>query len=538
MNSEHPITASAAQQMNRSVVEGVFLPGRPAVRAGPVEVLLAAAERKPDRELLRWPGGGRMRVGEFADRALRWATVLAQEGVTHRARVASFCTNSAEFMALQYGTYAAGAVEVPVNSELRGPMLGAILADCEPMLIVVDGDLADIVAEHLPSQARMLVLDEALAARVGAAERAEPVVSEPADLALILYTSGTTGPSKGVMLPHGYLPSVASNWIAAAGVGPADVTYCANQFFHIDAHIIAAMCLMSDSVYGFAKRFSASRFWDDAAEMGSTWFLMVGAMASAIVARRGTDAPRHSFRVGLCGPIVPEVFDYFEDQLGIPMQQIYGQTEAGGVTCTTHDRNRRGSIGWPCMGLDVGIVDEFDEPVPVGEKGRLVYRPREPLLMTYGYWRRPDATAAACRNLWWDSGDWGRLDEEGFVWFEGRVSDSLRRRGENVSAFELESAINAAPGVRASAAVAVPDELGGEDEVKVFLIRDEHVAWDSGAFFAYCERNLPRFAVPRFVELVSDEEFVRSPGNGSIQKHLLPKDNTPGTIDRRQFSGG
>jgi carnitine-CoA ligase len=380
----------------------------------------------------------------------------------------------------------------------------------------------------------MLVLDRALTARVGEARPAEPVIAEPAELALILYTSGTTGRSKGVMLAHGYLPAVASNWVAAAGVGPGDVAYCANQFFHIDAHVIGAMCLLSDSVYGFAKRFSATRFWDQAAEIGSTWFLMVGAMASAVVARQPTELPQHTFRLGLCGPIVPDVFDYFEDRLGIPMHQIYGQTEAAGITCTTHDRNRRGSIGWACMGLDLGIVDESDEPVPVGETGRLVYRPREPLLMTYGYWRQPEATASACRNLWWHTGDWGRIDEDGFVWFEGRVSDSLRRRGENISAWELESTINAAPGVRASAAVSIADELGGEDEVKVFVIRDEDVEWDPAAFFAYCEDNLPRFAVPRFVQLVSDDQIVRSPGNGSIQKHLLANENTPETIDREQ----
>jgi crotonobetaine/carnitine-CoA ligase len=521
-------------ESDRSVAEGVFLPNHQPVRAGPVEVMLASVARDPGRDLFRWPGGGRMSVGEFADRALRWAGLLHAEGVRASDRVASFCTNSAEFMALQYGTYAAGAVEVPINSELRGPMLRAVLEDSEPALIVVEEQFRDVVAEQLSGDTRMLVLDDALTGRLDATDPAEPVINDAADLGTILYTSGTTGASKGVMLPLGYLPSVASNWIAAAGVVPGDVSYCANQFFHVDAHVIAAMCLLSDSVYGFAERFSATRFWDDAMGLGSTWFLMVGAMASAVVARHADEPRANGFRFGLCGPIPPEVFGYFEDQLGIPMYQIYGQTEAAGLTCSTEQGNRRGSIGWACMGLDVAIVDEFDEFVTTGQTGRIVYRPREPLLMTYGYWRRPDATAAACRNLWWHTGDWGHMDEDGFAWFEGRISDSLRRRGENISAWELESTINAAPGVRASAAVAVPDELGGEDEVKVFVIRDEHVEWDPAAFFVYCEDNLPRFAVPRFVQLVPDEQIVRSPGNGTIQKDRLPKQNTPETIDRQQ----
>jgi crotonobetaine/carnitine-CoA ligase len=512
----------------------VFLPNRQPVRAGPVEVMLASAARDPDRDLFRWPGEGRMSVREFAERAFRWAAVLRDEGIAPGERAASFCTNSAEFAALQYGTYAAGAVEVPINSELRGPMLQTVIANSEPAIIVVEAGLSDIVAEQLSGQTRMLVLDDALAARIGATEPAQPTINDPAALGTILYTSGTTGQSKGVMLPLGYLASVASNWNAAAGVTPGDVAYCANQFFHIDAHVIVAMCLLSDSVYGFAQRFSATRFWDEATEIGATWFLMVGAMASAVVARHAPRPAPHNFRAGLCGPIVPEVFEYFEDQLGIPMYQIYGQTEAAGLTCSTPQGNRRGSIGWACMGLDIGIVGESDELVATGATGQIVYRPREPLLMTYGYWRRPDATAAACRNLWWHSGDRGRMDEDGFLWFEGRISDSLRRRGENISAWELESTINAAPGVRASAAIAVPDELGGEDEVKVFVIRDESVEWNPVAFFAYCEDNLPRFAMPRFVQLVAEDQVVRSAGNGTIQKKMLPRQNTPETIDRQQ----
>jgi crotonobetaine/carnitine-CoA ligase len=190
------------------------------------------------------------------------------------------------------------------------------------------------------------------------------------------------------------------------------------------------------------------------------------------------------------------------------------------------------------MGFDVRIVDEFDEPVPLGETGRIIYRPQEPLMMTYGYWRKPEVTAEACRNLWWHTGDLGRLDEDGCLWFEGRLSDSLRRRGENISAWELEATVRGAPGVRSCAAVAIRDEIGGEDEVKVFLTLEEDGGeWDPAGFFAYCEENLARFAVPRFVEIVSEEQIVRGPGTGAIQKHLLPKQNTPHTIDREQVLG-
>jgi crotonobetaine/carnitine-CoA ligase len=519
--------------LRRSVADGVFLPNHRPVRAGPVEVLLAAAERNPDRDLFRWPGGGRMTVGEFCDRALRWATLLRAEGARPQDRVASFCANSAEFVALQYGTHAAGCVEVPINSELRGPLLRSVLDDCEPALIVADADLADIVAEHVPTGTRLLVLDDGLVGAVGAADPADPVISPLDELSLISYTSGTTGPSKGVMLPAGYLPCVATSWIAALELTSSDVSYFSSPFFHIDAHVLNAAALMSDSVFGFTRRFTVSRFWSEAAELGSTWCLLVGSMGSALVARRPPEPPRHGFRFGVCAPIMPETFAYLQDELGIHLYQLYGQTEADHVTFTTGDRNTRGSAGWACMGFDVRIVDEFDEPVPVGEVGRIIYRPKEPLMMTQGYWRKPEATAEACRNLWWHTGDLGRFDEDACLWFEGRLSDSLRRRGENISAWELESVVREAPGVSAAAAVAIRDEMGGEDEVKVFVVLADGAEWDSPAFFAHCEENLPRYAVPRFVQLVTEAQVVRGPGTGAIQKHLLPKGNTADTIDRQ-----
>jgi carnitine-CoA ligase len=216
--------------------------------------------------------------------------------------------------------------------------------------------------------------------------------------------------------------------------------------------------------------------------------------------------------------------------------QLYGQTEADGVTYNTRGRNRRGSAGWACCGFDVRIADEHDVPLPVGEVGRVIYRPHEPHQMTIGYWNRPDATAACSRNLWWHTGDLGRVDEDGFLWFEGRASDSLRRRGENISAWELERALRGAPGVRSAAVIAVADDIGGEDEIKAFVSLAEGVEWDADRFFAYCAESLPRFAQPRFVELMAEEDFVRGPGTGAIQKHLLPRSPSEHTIDRLEVA--
>jgi carnitine-CoA ligase len=516
----------------RSELKGTFLPGRRAGGGSLVDVLLDAEARNPDGDHLRWPGGGSMSVAAFADRVRRWAALLRANGAGRGDRVALVCTNTADFLALQFGTYMVGAVEVPINCELRGDMLRSVLADADPALVVIDEEVAEHVAEHVPSGVAALVLDEHLRSEAARTDPlADVVCPSPGDLAFILYTSGTTGPSKGVMLPHGYLPNTAATWIAALGVTSEDASYFSAPCFHVDGHVMNTMCLLSGATFGFTKRFSVTRFWDEAAAMGATLFLAVGSMASALRNRRPDHPPRHSFRIGVVAPIQPEVYDYFEGELGIPLLQLYGQTEADGVTFCTPERSRRGSAGWACCGFDVRIVGDDDQPVPVGERGRLIYRPHEPHMMTLGYWNRPEATVLATRNLWWHTGDLARVDEDGFVYFEGRDSDSLRRRGENISAWELESAIAGADGVKTAIAVAVEDELGGEDEIKVFLVLDERTQWDSARFFAYCEQSLPRFARPRFVELITEEALVRSAGTGAVQKHLLPKENTEHTID-------
>jgi crotonobetaine/carnitine-CoA ligase len=154
-------------------------------------------------------------------------------------------------------------------------------------------------------------------------------------------------------------------------------------------------------------------------------------------------------------------------------------------------------------------------------------------MMTLGYWRRPEATVEAFRGLWYHTGDAASMDDDGFVFFCGRMTDNLRRRGENVSVWELETAIALAPGVRDCAAIGVRDDFGGEDEIKVFVELEEGLAFDPAEFFAFCENNIPRFALPRFVQVVEPGVFVHGVGTGAIQKHRLPKDTSgPGIYDR------
>jgi carnitine-CoA ligase len=440
--------------------------------------------------------------------------------------------NSYRFLTLWYGIYLSGAVEVPVNSELRGPLLAHVLTDSDPALVLAESPFLDRIRAVAPPGLRVVELEDAVLAAWAGAPAIEEADPAPGDLATIMYTSGTTGPSKGVMLSHGYYANLGRIWTETQRFTSADVLYFMLPLFHIDSHVVFAASLLSGAPFAFAPRFSASQFWSDVEEFRATWFVAVGFMFAVLARQEAPPPARIPLRRGMGGPVPAEAYQFFEDRLGIPIYEIYGQTEADGVTFGTPERRRRGSTGWACSGFDVVILGPRGEHLPPGATGEIAYRPSGANMMLQGYWRRDEATVEACRDLWFRSGDLGYLGADSFLWFVGRMRDVLRRRGENISAFELETAVRNAPGVTDCAATAVRDPLGGEDEVKLFLALQDPTTFDAAAFFAWCDEHLPRFAVPRYVEIVDAALFVRSAGNGSIQKHLLPAGLGPATIDR------
>ena len=509
---------------------------RPSRSRSVIEELRVAEAERPHRVLLRWRGG-HATVAEFADTARCVANGLRSVGVRPGDRVAVLAANSERFIALWYGIYLAGAVEVPVNADLRGSMLDHVLGDSDPAFVLAEPDFIERVRAVARPGLRVIEVQNALLEAWRGAPTIEYADPRPGDLATIMYTSGTTGPSKGVMLSHGYYVNLGHVWRMVQRFDDADVLYFILPLFHIDSHVVFAASLEAEATFSLVPRFSASRFWDDVAEFRATWFLAVGFMVAAVARQPSPERGRTTLRRGVAAPIPAEAYEFFEDRLGIPLYEIYGQTEADGVTWSTPERRRRGSAGWPCAGFEVAILGPEGEILPPRTHGEIAYRPATAHMMLQGYWRREAATVQSFRGLWFHSGDLGYLDEDGFLWFVGRMRDVLRRRGENISAFELEATVRAAAGIAECAAVPVRDALGGEDEVKLFLALDGASPFDPAAFFRYCHQNLARFAVPRYVEIVEASLFVRSAGTGSIQKHLLPAQNGPTTIDRLVVEG-
>jgi crotonobetaine/carnitine-CoA ligase len=515
-------------------VRGQLIEGADIHRRGPVIDLLEAESARPASPLLRWPGG-EWTVEQLADAARRCAQHLRGLGVVEGDRVAIVSGNSAWRLAWQYGTWWIGAVEVSVNAELRGPMLEFVLTDCDPGVVLAEREMLDGLP--VPAGATLVVIDEVAVAELeGEDAAALDAVAEqlaPAGLSTILYTSGTTGASKGVMLPRAYFSNLGSVVGRVLDLGEGDAGYFVLPFFHVDAHIVLPAVIQSGSVLSFDRRFSARRWWPQIREFEATWAFVIGAVLSVVMTTE--PGPEGTGRLSrfLGAPIPAEAYDYFEDGLGIDILSMFGQTEADGPTFESRDRRRRGSAGWPCAGFDIEIHDPAGTPVAPGEAGEIVIRPQAANMMTLGYWRRDDATVEAWRGLWFHSGDLGKLDADGFLTFVGRLTDSLRRRGENISAYELESVIGTAPGVTECAVIGVLDEMGGEDEIKVFVVPEEPATFEVDAFFAFCEQHLPRYAVPEILQITQSSTFVRSVGTGVIQKRRLPVDVTGQDIYQR-----
>jgi crotonobetaine/carnitine-CoA ligase len=224
----------------------------------------------------------------------------------------------------------------------------------------------------------------------------------------------------------------------------------------------------------------------------------------------------------------------FDRRFGMTLVTAYGQTETSFVTYDTPGDWRDGSCGRPAPGFQVAVVDPADRALPAGESGEIVVRPEDPYSMCSGYHGMPEQTVAASRNLWWHSGDSGHFDADGWLYFDGRIKDIIRRRGVNISAHEVESAVDEHPAVLESAAIAVPSELS-EDEIKVVVVVRHGLELTHDELVEHCASRLPRHMVPRYVELRSTA--LPRTSTEKIAKEALRADGvTADTFDREKES--
>ena len=355
------------------------------------------------------------------------------------------------------------------------------------------------------------------------------------DTATIMYTSGTTGPAKGVLMPHAHVYLLGLGAVENLGVTPRDVYYVTLPLFHANAMFMQLYaCLIAGAHAVIAPRFRASQWLSDIRRFGCTLTNTIGVMSDFVLqqAAREDDADT-ALRLVLAVPTPPAIADVFRARFGVAMVEGYGMTECNmPLYMPRGDAPRAGTCGKPyARFFEVRVVDpDTDEPLPPGVTGEIVVRPREPFAFMAGYVGMPEKTLEAWRSFWFHTGDAGRTDEDGYFYFVDRIKDCIRRRGENVSSWEIEAVLVGHPRIAEAAAVAVPSTLpGGEDEVKACLVARAGEIPDLAEVRAYCEERMPRFAVPRYLELLP--ALPRTPTEKVQKAKLRAAGVTPATWD-------
>jgi crotonobetaine/carnitine-CoA ligase len=475
--------------------------------------------------------------GDFNRLANQMARNLLSARVVKGTRVALLMDSSPDYLTLWFALSKIGAVEITINTAYIGEILRYQLALSEASVCIVDRKyLAAVrrIRDELPALESLIVrgsvpladgdeaespadlrgFDDAL--RRPADDSNLDVELAPDDLCGVIFTSGTTGLSKGVMLNNYFLACHGHMYAEINDLRSDDVIFNFLPFFHMGAKFLAIAPLVSGGAMRLQDRFRASSFLDDVVAHGITNFLGVGSILNILLTREAPSYPH--IRTIYAVPDPPDIHDELIRRFGCRITSVYGNTESGlPVFRGVHDEYYPRSAGRVSPYYDVIVADAEDNEVPPGTTGEILVRPRRPDVVSTGYMGDAARTLAARRNLWIHSGDLGHFDERGFLYFDDRKSDSIRRRGENISSFELESAVSVHPEIVEVAAIAAPSELG-EDEVCLLVqLRDDSRLTEEEVF-AHCAETLPYFMVPRYVELVTN--FPRTP-TAKVEKYRL-----------------
>ena len=497
--------------------------------------------------------------GDMDTRANRVANALAALGVQRDERVLLMLPNSIAFLDTWFGINRLGAVMVPINTAYKGAFLEHVINNAavngNARVMIIDREFVPVLQaseDRVPHLETVVVRDAGGSATdplIFSRLRAvsfDTLLDAPAapvnvpvayhDLGAIMYTSGTTGPSKGVLMPHAHLYLYGHAKIEGIHLAPEDVYYCCMPLFHANALF---MQVYSSLIVGcrlvLARSFSASRWLDDVRRHQATVTNTLGVMTEFIYRQPPRPEDRDNrLRVVVAVPIAPEWGETFQQRFNTRLLELYGMTECNIPTYMPYDEGLRDHSCGKVLDewFEMAIVDpDTDEELPPDTVGEMVVRPKEPWTFMAGYHAMPEKTVEAWRNFWFHTGDAGRRDAEGYFYFIDRMKDCIRRRGENISSYEIEQVLNDHPTIAESAAVAVKSSIaGGEDEVKACVLLRPGMQLQPEKLLDYCQERMPYFAVPRYVEFVND--MPKTPTE-KLRKHVLREAGvTPATWDR------
>ena len=510
--------------------------------------------------------GTKVTAADVVTGGWRLSAVLGDLGLAPQDRVATILENSPAAVAAWAGIVLGGRIAVPVNTAYKGYYLRHQLDDCGARAVLVAKSLANRLAEvagsDLPGLDHVILVDDAgeddrrlddpdmtwdsrLSLHrwedVLATEAKEPgITAKGSDLATFIYTGGTTGPSKGCMLTHNYHGALARQIGLCWDRTSDDVAWTPLPLYHFNA---LTTVVIGTLLYGgrgaIYRKFSVSNFWSEMNRVGATITSTLGTMAYLLahdvdrpeMPLSGRPEANRTLRLIGAVPMPPEVDDVIRNRFGVTtFSGAYGVTEASLISWQPPGvRNKRGAAGVVNDDyFDVRVFDNDDNELPPNTAGEIVTRPKRPHVMFEGYWGRPEITVEASRNWWYHTGDIGRIDPERFLYFVDRKADYLRRRGENISSFEVESVLMSHGALADVAVHAVPSQLS-EDDLKVTAVIKADQRLSAEELFEWCVAQLPYFALPRYIEF--RDELPRSPVGRILKRELRAEGVTPNTWD-------
>lgn len=487
------------------------------------------ASETPNRVFVKFDDGGEWTYALLRKLVVKSGIGFEALGVERGDHVLSWLPNGPEALRVFFGLNYIGAVYVPINTAYKGRLLEHVIENSDAKVMVAHADLVGRLEEvDLAKLERVVVGGKPPALRglemlgfsvLDASDGALRPLSrpiEPWDTQSIIYTSGTTGPSKGVLSSylHNYTSFGPESW---AFIGPEDRFMINLPMFHIGGSFISYAMLCRGGSISMVRAFDTDTFWRSVRETESTAVFLLGVMGSFLTKCPPTAEDRdHPLRLAFLVPL-SENSEEFSRRFGIDVYTLFNMTEISTPVISEANPKKAGSCGKARTGVEVRLVDENDCEVPVGEVGEMIVRTDRPWAMNHGYYKNAEATVGAWRNGWFHTGDAFRKDAEGSFYFVDRTKDAIRRRGENISSFELETEVTAHPGIREAAAIPVPSELG-EDDVMVVVAPAPGATVEPAALLEFLEARMAYFMVPRYVRVLP--ELPKTP-TAKVLKHVL-----------------
>ncbi len=515
------------------------------------------ARQSPDAPFLAFQGRAPLSFGAVRSAALDLAFVLHQAGVAPGDRVVTIGSNSLEGVLLWFAIELLGAVDCPINPAFSGQPLRHAVNLVDAGLVIADANALpalEALAGELPGLSRCLIYpanpgDLSLPALVagqptqvltpdGGARPPDwrPAGARPSDLCSILFTSGTTGPSKGAMVTHAQAYATALQTVNGLRITSADSLFCANPLFHMSPRFCAVYAAMLTGVQvSYDLNFSPAAWITRIRETRATVAIGHGPLLEMIHAEpeRADDADTQLTRIGT-SPFPKHIAADFERRFGVKGIETWGMTEVNIPCWHPYDEPLRpGSCGKVLEAdYELQVIDpETDAKLPTGSVGEFVVRSRRPWLLSPGYYGNPEATCRAWRNLWFHTGDSGYIDADGWVYFVDRLGDRIRRRAENISSFDIEVVARAHPAVLECAAVGVPSEYASDDDIKLCVVPRPGHALQPMALLAFLAHRLPHHMVPRYLETLA--ALPRTPTQKIRKAELRRSAVTAATWDRK-----